>query len=83
MDDASLMHMAKTYADNDDYSVTRQYLYGLLGIIERLQTENAELKRVNGDLVQCANCLEQRAADAYGVAIEAQHAAVGHWRNDK
>ena len=65
MDESKLLGNAKNYADNDDYPVTRNYLYAFIALVEAKNARIAELERVNGDLVQCANCLSEVAQEAF------------------
>lgn len=83
MDESKLLQQAQAYADHDDYVITQNIIVGLLAIIKSRGERIAELERVNGDLVQCANCLEKRAEAAFGALQDVQGAAVGYWENDK
>lgn len=83
MDESKLLESAKNYADNDDYPVTRHYLRGLVTLVEAKNARIAELERLYAESLDCQECLGKRAEAAYGAAVEAQHAAVGHWENDK
>lgn len=65
MDESKLLEQAAAYADNDDYPVTRNYLRWFIKLVNEKNERIAELERVNGDLVKCANCLGEVAREAF------------------